>query len=92
MFDYGPWRFIEFADSSFTAAYFDNYGRYSFGRHPEAALWALTQLGKSLDGFIDEKTIIETLNQFSKNFHKSLKNIFVGEWEYKILIVKILMK
>ena len=76
VFDYGPWRFIEFADSSFTAAYFDNYGRYSFGRQPEAALWALTQLGKSLDKFIDEKIIIETLNQFSKYFHESLKKHF----------------
>ena len=24
VFDYGPWRFIEFANTSFTAAYFDN--------------------------------------------------------------------
>ena len=76
VFDYGPWRFIEFANTSFTAAYFDNNGRYSFGRQPEAALWALTQLGKSLDEFIDEKTIIETLSQFSNNFHKSLKKHF----------------
>ena len=76
VFDYGPWRFIEYANASFTAAYFDSNGRYSFGRQPEAALWALTQLGKSLDEFIDEKIIIETLNQFSKNFHESLKNHF----------------
>ena len=48
VFDYGPWRFIEYASSSFTAAYFDYNGRYSFGNQPEAALWALTQLGKSL--------------------------------------------
>ncbi len=76
VFDYGPWRFIEFANSSFTAAYFDNNGRYSFGRQPEAALWALTQLGKSLNEFIDEKIIIEILNQFSKSFHASLKKHF----------------
>ena len=76
VFDYGPWRFIEFANSTFTAAYFDEYGRYSFGRQPEAALWALTQLGKSLDEFIEENIIIETLNQFSKSFHESLKKHF----------------
>ena len=76
VFDYGPWRFVEFANSSFTAAYFDEYGRYSFGRQPEAALWALTQLGKSLDEFIDEKTIIETLNNFLNSFHESLKKHF----------------
>ena len=50
-----------------------NNGRYSYGRQPEAALWALTQLGKSLDHFIDEKIIIEILNQFSKNFHISFQ-------------------
>ena len=76
MFDYGPWRFIEFANTFFTAAYFDNDGRYSFGRQPEAALWAVTQLGKSLDKFIDENIIIEILNQFSKSFHESLKKHF----------------
>ncbi len=76
VFDYGPWRFIEFANTHFTAAYFDSNGRYSFGRQPEAALWALTQLGKSLDEFIDEKIIIETLKQFSNNFHKSLRKHF----------------
>ena len=76
VFDYGPWRFIEFANTSFTAAYFDNDGRYSFGRQPEAALWALTQLGKSLDEFIDEKKIIEILHEFSKHFHKSLRKHF----------------
>jgi uncharacterized protein YdiU (UPF0061 family) len=76
VFDYGPWRFIEFANTFFTAAYFDNDGRYSFGRQPEAALWAVTQLGKSLDKFIDENIIIEILNQFSKGFHMSLKKHF----------------
>ena len=76
VFDYGPWRFVEFANPSFTAAYFDHDSRYSFGRQPEAALWALTQLGKSLDEFIDANIIIETLSQFSKSFHESLKKHF----------------
>ena len=49
VFDFGPWRFIQYANQNFTAAYFDYNGRYSFGRQPEAALWALTQLGKSFN-------------------------------------------
>ena len=61
VFDYGPWRFIEYANPNFTAAYFDYNGRYSFGRQPEAALWALTQLRKSLKKFISEKKTIEIL-------------------------------
>ena len=76
VFDFGPWRFIQYANQNFTAAYFDYNGRYSFGKQPEAALWALTQLGKSLNNFISEKRIVEILNEFSKNFHLSLKNHF----------------
>ena len=76
VFDFGPWRFIQYANQNFTAAYFDYNGRYSFGRQPEAALWALTQLGKSLNKLINEKRIIDILNEFSTNFHLSLKNHF----------------
>ena len=31
-FDYGPWRFLEFAEPNFTAAYFDYNQRYSFSK------------------------------------------------------------
>ena len=76
VFDYGPWRFIDYASSNFTAAYFDYDERYSFGKQPNAALWALTQLGKCLKKFLDEDKIFEILNEFSKNFHLSLKKHF----------------
>ena len=75
-FDYGPWRFLEFAEPNFTAAYFDYNQRYSFGKQPEAALWALTQLGYSLKLFIQEDKRIEILNQFSKFFNNSLSSHF----------------
>ena len=42
-FDYGPWRFTPDWDPDFTAAYFDHYGLYSFGRQPEAIHWDLAQ-------------------------------------------------
>ncbi len=76
VFDFGPWRFIQYANHNFTAAYFDYNGRYSFGRQPQAALWALSQLGKSLNKLIKEKRIVEILNEFSINFHLSLKDHF----------------
>ena len=75
-FDYGPWRFVEFAEPNLTAAYFDYNQRYSFGKQPEAALWALTQLGHSLKFFIKEDKRIEILNQFSEFFNKSLSSHF----------------
>ncbi len=43
-FDYGPWRFTPYWDPDFTAAYFDHYGLYAFGRQPEAIHWDLAQL------------------------------------------------
>ncbi|MBW4697617.1 MAG: YdiU family protein [Aphanocapsa lilacina HA4352-LM1] len=33
-FDYGPYAFIDTFDPGFTAAYFDHYGRYSYGNQP----------------------------------------------------------
>ena len=47
-FDYGPWRFTPEWDGSFTAAYFDETGLYSFGRQPEAVHWDLAQLAGCL--------------------------------------------
>ena len=47
-FDYGPWRFTPDWDPEFTAAYFDHYGLYAFGRQPEAIHWDLAQLGRRL--------------------------------------------
>jgi uncharacterized protein YdiU (UPF0061 family) len=75
-FDYGPWRFVDFAERNFTAAYFDYNKRYSFGRQPEAALWALTQLGNSLSSFLNEKKINQILNEFSNFFNNSLSAHF----------------
>ena len=47
-FDYGPWRFTPDWDPDFTAAYFDHYGLYAFGRQPEAIHWDLAQLAGCL--------------------------------------------
>ncbi|CAN5397807.1 YdiU family protein [soil metagenome] len=47
-FDYGPWRFLPFYDPSFTAAYFDHEGLYSYSRQPEAVYWNLDQLARAL--------------------------------------------
>ncbi len=47
-FDYGPYRFLPHYDPSFTAAYFDHEGLYSFGRQPPSFLWNLNQLNQCL--------------------------------------------
>lgn len=53
-FDYGPWRFLPFYDPSFTAAYFDHEGLYSYGRQPEAVYWNLDQLARALHTMVPE--------------------------------------
>lgn len=47
-FDYGPWRFAPTNDARFTAAYFDEFGLYAFGRQPEALYWNLNRLAECL--------------------------------------------
>ena len=37
-FDYGPWRFLPTYDPAFTAAYFDEWGLYAFGKQPDTCL------------------------------------------------------
>lgn len=43
-FDYGPFAFIPTFDPRFTAAYFDYYGRYSYGNQPMICHWNLEML------------------------------------------------
>ena len=52
-FDYGPWRFLPRLEPGFTAAYFDQGGRYAYGRQPEAAFWALCRLAECFTGLAE---------------------------------------
>ena len=47
-FDYGPYRFLPYYDPEFVAAYFDQNGRYAFGRQAEACRWALDRFAEAL--------------------------------------------
>ncbi|HEY9828286.1 MAG TPA: YdiU family protein, partial [Stenomitos sp.] len=47
-FDYGPFAFIQTLDTKFTAAYFDYYGRYSYGQQPGICQWNLEMLQRPL--------------------------------------------
>ena len=57
-FDYGPWRFTPDWDPEFTAAYFDHYGLYAFGRQPEAIHWDLAQLAGCLSLVADGAALV----------------------------------
>ena len=71
-FDYGPWRFLVKMDFHFTAAYFDHKERYSYGKQPEAALWALCRFADCLVEFVSEKELEKELSEFYPKMQSSL--------------------
>ncbi len=76
-FDYGPWRFTEFWDPRFTAAYFDESGLYAFGRQAEAAHWNLGQLAVSLRLICDAPPLVEALERFPVLFQNAIIRRFL---------------
>ena len=71
-FDYGPWRFLPSYHPPFTAAYFDETGRYAFGRQPEALLWALARLAETLLPLTGYEGLKKSLKKFLPAFKKNL--------------------
>jgi serine/tyrosine/threonine adenylyltransferase len=76
-FDYGPWRFTEFWDPSFTAAYFDESGLYAFGRQAEAIHWDLGQLAVSLRLISEAPPLIEALERFPAYYQAAIIHRFL---------------
>ena len=71
-FDYGPYRFLPYADAGFTAAYFDQTGLYAYGRQAESVFWNLTQLAGALSLIQDQEPLIEALNGFGPAYQQAL--------------------
>jgi len=71
-FDYGPWRFLPTYQPQFTAAYFDETGRYAFGRQPEALLWALARFAETLLPLTSHAALKNALEQFLPSFKRHL--------------------
>lgn len=71
-FDYGPWRFTPYWDASFTAAYFDHYGLYAFGRQPEAIHWDLAQFAGCLALVADVEALKAALSGWGGQFEEAL--------------------
>jgi uncharacterized protein YdiU (UPF0061 family) len=76
-FDYGPWRFTEFWDPQFTAAYFDESGLYAFGRQAEALHWNLGQLAVALRLVSDAPPLISALERFPDLYQKAIIRRFL---------------
>lgn len=76
-FDYGPWRWLPQWDGSFTAAYFDHSGLYSFGRQPEAIHWNCGQLALALRMLAETEPLIFALDRFSELFGQAMQRRFL---------------
>ena len=67
-FDYGPWRFLPYADASFTAAYFDHQGLYAYGRQAEAGLWNLKQFAEALTSICSVEDLTDAVRAYPPAF------------------------
>jgi len=76
-FDYGPWRFTPFWDPEFTAAYFDHYGLYAFGRQPEAINWDLAQLAGCLSLVCQGPGLSDLFAGWSERFERALVDAMI---------------
>ena len=63
-FDYGPWRFLPSLDPGLIAAYFDQTGRYAYGRQSDAALWAVCRLADCFIKLVPQKDLEDSLATF----------------------------
>ncbi len=76
-FDYGPWRFTQYWDPAFTAAYFDHAGLYAFGRQPEAIHWDTAQLAIALRTLSPAEPLIAELERFAGLYQDAIARRFL---------------
>ena len=75
-FDYGPYRFLPRFDPNFTAAYFDQWGLYAYGRQPDAVGWNLARLGSSLTLICPPEPLTDSLKAFGDRYDRALGEAF----------------
>lgn len=76
VFDFGPYRFLSYYNTYFTAAYFDHAGLYSYGRQPESFLWNLEQLAQVLKKAYPNLSSEMALKDFTQEFNQQMKKYF----------------
>ena len=82
-FDYGPWRFLPQFDPNLTAAYFDQTGRYAYGRQSDAALWAVCRLADCFVKIVPQKDLENQL----RSFHSLVEARLAKQIQWRLGIV-----
>lgn len=70
-FDYGPYAFIPVFNPSFTAAYFDYSGLYSYGNQPGICKLNLERLQRPLSLVIEQTDLDSGLELFDDCYHQA---------------------
>jgi serine/tyrosine/threonine adenylyltransferase len=76
-FDYGPYAFIERYNPNFTAAYFDSYGRYSYGNQPGICKLNLQMLQVPLKSVIPLEDLEAGLAKFDRAYYLSYRQLML---------------
>jgi serine/tyrosine/threonine adenylyltransferase len=72
-FDYGPYAFIQTYDVKFAAAYFDYYGRYSYGNQPTICRWNLEMLQRPLQAVLSQTDLDTGLKEFEATYYATYR-------------------
>ncbi len=76
-FDYGPYAFIPSYDLQFTAAYFDYFRRYSYGRQPAICKLNLAALQEPLGAVIDAANMTDSLAKFDEYYQVEYRKLML---------------
>ncbi|PSB29579.1 protein adenylyltransferase SelO [Stenomitos frigidus] len=83
-FDYGPFAFLPTLDPSFTAAYFDHFGRYSYGRQPAICRWNLEMLQRPLERVIASSTLEAGLATFDQHYERAYRQRMLSKLGFEV--------
>ncbi len=86
-FDYGPYAFIPTYDRQFTAAYFDYFRRYSYGRQPSVCKLNLELLQVPLEAIIDPEEMEVGLAMFDEHYQIEYRRLILNKLGFSEIIL-----
>jgi len=84
-FDYGPYAFIPTYNPAFTAAYFDYYGRYSYGNQPAICRLNLEMLQLPLAAVIPVADMEAALAKFDEHYYLTYRQLMLNKLGFEQL-------
>lgn len=83
-FDYGPYAFITTYDPRFAAAYFDYYGRYSYGNQPGICHLNLEMLQSPLEVIIPIADMEAGLAKFADYYYSAYRQRMLNKLGFEL--------